>query len=92
MVLLIPLSIAAWTCLVVIFFTTVRIPFPNTIVLLLSVVFAAPFLVRCAGAYRAAKRRFTTLEREYPAFIAQLRLLQPGEAREPVARTGIPMR
>ena len=72
MILLIPLAVAAWIGLVVIFFTTVHVPFPSFLAPLLGLVFAAPFLVRRLETYRLAKERFTSLEREHPALVAQL--------------------
>lgn len=73
---LIPLAVAAWIGLVVIFFTTVHVPFPSFMAPLLLLVFALPFLVRRLETYRAAKERFANLEREYPALVAQLEYLR----------------
>ena len=77
MILLIPLAVAAWIGLVVIFFTTVHVPFPSFLAPLLGLVFAAPFLVRRLETYRSAKERFTSLEREHPALVAQLEFVRP---------------
>ncbi len=77
MVVLIPLAIAAWIGLVVIFFTTVHVPFPRFLAPVLGLVFTFTFLVRRLESYRAAKARFASLEREYPAIVAQLELLRP---------------
>ena len=76
MILLIPLAVAAWIGLVVIFFTTVHVPFPSFLAPLLGLVFAAPFLVRRLETYRSAKERFTSLEREHPALVAQLEFVR----------------
>ncbi len=77
MILLIPLAVAAWIGLVVIFFTTVHVPFPSFLAPLLALVFASPFLVRRLETYRSAKERFASLEREYPALVAQLEFVRP---------------
>jgi hypothetical protein len=77
MILLIPLAVAAWIGLVVIFFTTVHVPFPSFLAPLLVLVFASPFLVRRLKIYRSAKERFASLEREYPALVAQLEIVRP---------------
>ncbi len=77
MILLIPLAVAAWIGLVVIFFTTVHVPFPSFLAPLLALVFASPFLVRRLETYRSAKKRFASLEQEYPALVAQLELVRP---------------
>src|SRR4051794_33291842 len=69
---LIPLAVAAWIGLVVIFFTHVRVPFPNFLAPLLGLIFALPFLVRQSGTYREAKEKYAELEREFPAIVAQL--------------------
>jgi hypothetical protein len=79
---LIPLAVAAWICLVVIFFTTVRVPFPRFLSALLGLILALPFLVHRLETYRAARRRFESLEREHPALVAHL------EFRLPVVREG----
>jgi hypothetical protein len=79
MILLIPLAVAAWIGLVVIFFTTVHVPFPSFLAPLLALIFAAPFLVRRLEAYRLAKERFANLEREHPALIARLDFLRPND-------------
>lgn len=73
MTVLIPLAVAAWIGLVVIFFTTVHVPLPRFLAPLLALVFAALFLVRRLEAYRVVKDRFARLEREYPALVAELR-------------------
>ena len=77
MILLIPLAVAAWIGLVVIFFTTVHVPFPSFLAPLLGLVFASPFLVRRLETYRSAKERFASLEREHPALVAQLEFVRP---------------
>jgi hypothetical protein len=69
---LIPLAIAAWIGLVVIFFTTVRVPMPRFLAPSLALVFALPFLVRRLETYRSARERFASLERQYPSVVAQL--------------------
>ena len=76
MVVLIPLAIAAWIGLVVIFFTTVHVPFPGFLAPLLALVFTLPFLVRRLEVYRLAKERFATLEREHPAVVAHFEFLR----------------
>ena len=43
---LLPLAIAAWIVLVVIYFTRVRVPFPRYLAPLMGVVFALPFILR----------------------------------------------
>ena len=83
MILLIPLSVAAWIGLVVIFFTTVHVPFPSFLAPLLALIFAAPFLVRRLETYRLAKQRFANLEREYPALVAQLDHVGPTRSLVP---------
>ena len=77
MILLIPLAVAAWIGLVVIFFTTVHVPFPSFLSPLLALFFASPFLVRRLETYRSAKGRFASLEREYPALVAELEFVHP---------------
>jgi hypothetical protein len=77
MILLIPLAVASWIGLVVIFFTTVHVPFPRFLAPLLMLVFAVPFVVRHLETYRSAKERFAGLQREYPALVAQLELVKP---------------
>jgi hypothetical protein len=77
---LIPLAIAAWIGLVVIFFTTVRVPFPDFLAPLLGLILALPLLVRRLDTYQAAKQRFANLERECPSIVALL------ETRERDAR------
>jgi hypothetical protein len=69
---LVPLAIAAWIGLVVILFTTVRVPFPSFLAPLLVVLVGLPFVVRRNETYRAAKERFAALEREYPSIVAVL--------------------
>jgi len=82
---LIPLSVAAWIGLVVIFCTRSRVPWPSLLTPTLALLFALPFLVRRLETYRLAKERYTSLEREYPSFIAELEyhrsdLLPPDES------------
>jgi len=79
MTVLIPLAVAAWIGLVVIFFTTVHVPFPSFLAPLLALVFASPFLVRRLETYRAAKERFASLEREHPALVAWLEFVRPND-------------
>ena len=69
---LIPLAVAAWIGLVVIFFTHVRVPFPNFLAPALGLIFALPFLVRQHETYRSAKQKYARLEREFPFLVAQL--------------------
>jgi hypothetical protein len=69
---LIPTAVAAWIGLVVIFFTNVRVPFPNLLAPVLGLIFALPFLVRRLETYRSAKDRYAALEREYPTLVARL--------------------
>jgi hypothetical protein len=69
---LIPLAVAAWIGLVVIFFTNVRVPFPNLLAPALGLVFALPFVVRRLEPYRSAKDRYARIERECPALVAHL--------------------
>jgi hypothetical protein len=68
----VPTGIAAWIGLVVIFFTNVRVPFPNLLAPVLGLIFALPFLVRRLEPYRSAKDRYAQLEREFPAMVARL--------------------
>jgi hypothetical protein len=82
MIVLIPLALAAWIGLVVIFFTTVHVPFPSFLAPLLALIFACPFLVRRLETYRSAKDQFAGLEREYPGLVAHLELVHP-DRREP---------
>jgi hypothetical protein len=72
MTTLVPLAIAAWIVLVVILFTTVRVPFPSFLAPLLVVLVGLPFVVRRNETYRAAKERFAAVEREYPSIVALL--------------------
>jgi hypothetical protein len=69
---LIPLAVAAWIGLVVIFFTNVRVPFPNFLAPLLGLIFVLPFVVRRFDSYAAAKARFVKLQRENPSIVAHL--------------------
>jgi hypothetical protein len=69
---LIPVAIAAWIGLVVIFFTTVHLPFPRFLAPVLALLFALPFLARHLESYRRAKEQYVGLERELPAFVAHL--------------------
>ncbi len=68
---LIPLSVAAWIGLVVIFFTRSRVPWPSLLAPSLALIFALPILVRHIETYRLARERYTSLEREFPSFIAE---------------------
>jgi hypothetical protein len=68
---LIPLSVAAWIGMVVIFFTRSRVPWPSLLAPSLVLMFALPFLVRHIETYRLAKEHYASLEREFPSFIAQ---------------------
>ncbi len=77
MTLLIPLAIAAWIGLVVIFFTNVRVPFPSYLAPVLGLVFALPFVVRRTEAYASVKARYASLVREYPPLAARLEFLGP---------------
>jgi hypothetical protein len=76
MKVLIPLAVAAWICLVVIFFTTVRVPFPRLLTAILGFIFALPFLVHRLETFRAARRRYKRLERQCPSIFAQLEHLE----------------
>ena len=78
MTLLIPLAIAAWIGLIVIFFTNVRVPFPSFLAPALVLVFALPFAVRRMVAYRSLKARYASLAREYPSLVARLEFLREG--------------
>jgi hypothetical protein len=69
---LVPLAIAAWIGLVVDFFTTVRVPFPNFVAPLLVILMVLPVLVSRLETYRAAKARFAAIERQYPSLVAVL--------------------
>jgi hypothetical protein len=69
---LIPVAIAAWIGLVVILFTTVRLPFPRYLAPVLALLFALPFFARQLEIYRRAKEQYVGLEHELPAFIAHL--------------------
>ena len=73
---LVPLAVAAWIGLVVIFFTTVRVPFPSFLAPLLLAVFSLPFLVRRLPAYKSIRERYASVERQFP---------WSGGAVEPVA-------
>ena len=75
---LIPLSVAAWIGLVVIFFTRSRVPWPSLLAPSLGLIFALPFLVRHIETYRLAKERYTSLEREFPSFIAEFESVSVG--------------
>jgi hypothetical protein len=72
MKVLIPLAIGAWIGLVVIVFTTVRVPFPEWAAAVLLVVFASPFLVRRLEIFQTARARFRSLETECPSIVASL--------------------
>jgi len=76
MTLLIPLAIAAWIGLVVIFFTNVRVPFPGYLAPVLVLIFALPFAVRRMDAYGSLKARYASLAREYPSLVARLEFLR----------------
>ena len=69
---LVPLAVAAWIGLVVIFFTTVRVPFPSFLAPLLLAVFSLPFLVRRLPAYKSVRERYASVERQFPALVGQL--------------------
>jgi hypothetical protein len=73
---LIPLAVAAWIGLVVIFFTRSRVPWPPLLAPSLGLIFVLPFLVRRLETYRLARERYASLEREYPSFIAELEYRQ----------------
>ena len=69
---LVPLAVAAWIGLVVIFFTTVRVPFPSFLAPLLMAIFSLPFLVRRLPAYKSVRERYRSVERQFPALVVQL--------------------
>jgi hypothetical protein len=73
---LVPLAIAAWIGLVVIFFTNVRVPFPGYLTPVLALVFSLPFVVRLSETYRSVKARYASLTREYPSLVARLDFLR----------------
>lgn len=77
MKVLFPLAIAAWIGLVVINFTTARVPYHRYAAPVLFLIFAVPFAVRWSPAFRAIKRRFTYLEREFPVLVARLAYREP---------------
>ncbi len=81
MKLLIPLAIAAWIGLVVIFFTKVRVPFPNSATAVLGLLFSLPFLARRLDAFAAARARFQGLEAEHPPLVASLESAEPVPSR-----------
>jgi hypothetical protein len=70
MTVLIPLAIAAWIGLVVIYFTTARVPNHRYLSAVLALIFAFPFVVRWSDAYRSLKQKFASLEREFPTLVA----------------------
>jgi hypothetical protein len=72
MTALVPLAIAAWIGLVVILFTTVRLPFGSFVAPLLLILMALPVLVSRLETYRKAKERFSALDREHPSVVALL--------------------
>jgi hypothetical protein len=74
---LVPLAVAAWIVLVVILFTTVRVPFPSFLAPLLMAVLSLPFLVRRLPAYKSVKERYASVERQFPALVAQLESSAP---------------
>jgi hypothetical protein len=69
---LVPLAVAAWIGLVVIFFTTVRVPFPSFLAPLLLAVFSLPFVVCRHSAYTSVRERYASVERQFPALVAEL--------------------
>ncbi|MGC8638918.1 MAG: hypothetical protein ACP5XB_03445 [Isosphaeraceae bacterium] len=79
MTVLIPLAIAAWIVLVVIYFTTARVPYHRHLSAVLALIFAVPFVVRWSDAYRSLKQRFALLEREFPSLVAWLMYRGPIE-------------
>lgn len=72
MKVLIPLAVAAWIGLVAVFFTTVRVPYPDLAAPLFGLLFALPFVVRRLEAFAAARARYARLVREHPSWLAIL--------------------
>jgi hypothetical protein len=72
MTVLIPLGIAAWIGLIVIYFTTARVPFRQYLSPMLALIFALPFVIRWSNSYRSLKARFFSLEKEFPSLVARL--------------------
>ena len=81
MTVLIPLALAAWIGLVVIYFTTAKVPHYQYVSPVLALIFALPFVVRWSDPYRALKQKFAGLEREFPALVARLNYRGPIEMR-----------
>ena len=81
MTILVPLAIAAWIGLIVIYFTTARVPNHQYLSPVLALIFAVPFVVVWSRPYRSLKRRFRRLQREFPAFVARLDHGEPLEGR-----------
>ncbi len=81
MTVLIPLAIAAWIGLVVIYFTTARVPYHHYLSAVLALIFAVPFVVRWSDPYRALKKQFALMEREFPSLVAWLMYRGPIERR-----------
>jgi hypothetical protein len=77
MYVLVPLAVAAWIGLVVIFFTTVRVPFPSFLAPLLLAVFSLPFLVRRLPAYKSVREQYARVERRFPPLVVQLESAAP---------------
>jgi hypothetical protein len=77
MKVLMPLAIAAWIGLIVIYFTTARVPYHQYISPMLALIFSVPFVVRWSKAYRSLKERFASLEREFPSLVARLNYVGP---------------
>ena len=71
----VPLAIAAWIGLVVIFFTNVRVPFPRFLAPVLAFVLAVPFFLPRLESYRSARRLHAMLARELPTHILELHWL-----------------
>jgi hypothetical protein len=69
---LVPMAIAGWIGMVVVLFTTVRLPFPSVVAPLLLMLMALPVLVSRLETYRAAKTRFAEIERAFPSLVAVL--------------------
>jgi hypothetical protein len=74
---LVPLALAAWTGLILIYFTTARVPSHHYPSFVLALIFSLPFAVRISGAYRALKARYASMEQEFPALVARLMIRGP---------------
>lgn len=72
MKLLIPLAVASWIGLVAIFFTTVRVPYPDLAAPMFGLLFALPFVVRRLEVFAHARARYARLLREHPSWVAIL--------------------